>query len=562
MPRSGDKKKKPNVKEIDGVLWLLDENGNKVKKVKKKNKSNDPNHSNHSDERKKRPTVKEIDGVLYQIDEHGNPIKKMRRKGDKRDSPLVEKRRRAASQGPVAGVRRQREKIETGKQRLRSSSLGREKQKPGEYIDAKGRRVVIDDDGNKTVYDKKGRKLRPKKKPPPIQPMSSIMPEKLSMSEHNRPAYYDRRQDLMKSSMYESGRFDALWSDAPNKGSKFKGSQLGDLNESPRRESFNHNDLVSKRDARHIISGSQNDLSLNGGYRNSYSASSPQVEELSKKVAEYGEENRDLKSQLMAAEEKVRLLTQQNQKEKSKNVKATSEMLQLKADYQQKSDEKRNLDLQMKNLEARLEEKEEELEKLENMPANRRINTGDASGGSDHLVAQINDLMAENDVLIDKLELAKASSGHDVKKKEEQILFLNVELSKLREENDMLFRGEAEKDPLMAKLFKQKKELEEKMKQEKEKAQIRMDSMQETIDALERSNAALRKDLEKATLEINDDDDEEVRRAKEMAQAVANRGTRGTASQVKRATRAIPAQNGGRPQRRGSGFWGFRDMND
>lgn len=572
MAKPGGKKKKPNVKEIDGVLWLLDDDGNRVKKVKKKVKPGDDangdslHHRSRHEGKKKKSNVKEIDGALYQVDEDGNPIKKVRRKNSPREPEpsLHDKRRRASSTGPVAGRRRPRERLEPGDQRLRSSSLGRTRHKPGSYIDAKGRKVVIDDDGNKTVYDKNGRRLRPKRKPPSLESLHSSMPAKLSLDNNDKPAFYDRRQDLMKSSIYESGRFDTLWNDnaksptKPNRRSSLKGSRLGTLQESSADLSFNHMDLMTKDSAAKIINGGSD--AHHSPNHNSYGESSPQIEELSKKVTEYGEENRGLKTQLMAAEEKVRALTQQNQKEKSKNVKATTEMLQLKADYQQKSDEKRDLELQIKNLEARYREKEKELEKLESTPANRRINMpATTSGGSDHLVQQINDLMAENDALLDKLELAKASSGHDVKKKDEQILFLNVELSKVREENDMLFRGEAEKDPLMGKLLKQKKDMEEKLKQEKEKSSIRIDSMQETIESLEKSNAALRKDLEKATLEINDDDDEEVRRAKEMAQAVANRGTKGNARQVKRATSMVA---NGRPQRRGSGFWGLRDMSD
>jgi len=567
MPKSGVKKKKPRVEEVDGVLWLLDDNGNRVKKVKKKNKSTENNAngqgSNHSSDngRKKKQNVKEIDGVLYQVDEQGKPIKRVRRKSTPQEPPsgrdYVEKRRRASSYGPVAGRRSAAERIIPGTQRLRSSSLGRTKQKPGEYIDAKGRKVMIDEDGNKSVYDKKGRRLRPKRKTNPIEPKQDSRPEKLSLIAHNKPAFYDRREDLMKSSIYESGRFDALWADKPIS-PDFKGTKLAPLHESDDIP-FSPPDLLRKQSAANVMNGSTrtltnpNEPNLFESYK-SPEKSSEEIDELSKQVSQYGEENRELKSQLMAAEEKIRTLTQQNQREKSKNVKSTTEMLQLKADYQQASDEKRDMGLQIKNLEARYREKEEELEKIENTPANRRISSaGDNSGASDHLVQQITDLMAENDVLLVKLDIAKQSSGHDVKKKEEQILFLNEELRKTREENDMLFRGEAEKDPLMAKLFKQRKELEERMKQHKEKSCIRIDSMQESIDSLEQSNAALKKDLEKVTLQINDDDDDDVRRAKEMAQAVANRGTAGNALQVKRAS--TMAQN--QRRRRGSGSWGF-----
>ena len=83
--------------------------------------------------------------------------------------------------------------------------------------------------------------------------------------------------------------------------------------------------------------------------------------------------------------------------------------------------------------------------------------------------------------------------------------------------------------------------------------------MQETVDCLERANATLKKDLERATLVVNDDDDEDVRRAKEAAAAVASMGTSGNARQVKRMkSRTLGAGSSHGPmKRRGSGFWGF-----
>lgn len=49
----------------------------------------------------------------------------------------------------------------------------------------------------------------------------------------------------------------------------------------------------------------------------------------------------------------------------------------------------------------------------------------------------------------------------------------------------------------------------------------RQDEMQLTMDGLQRANTDLKMQVEKATLEINNFDDDEVRLAKEMVQAVA-----------------------------------------
>ncbi|KAL3912230.1 MAG: hypothetical protein SGARI_001268, partial [Bacillariaceae sp.] len=473
--KSGDRKKKPRVEEINGVLWALDENGNPVKKVKKKAKNgeNGPSRNNSSSsadqpypgfsKKSSKANVKEIDGVLWQLDENGRPVKKLRRKGAPKQEPLsareqAEMRRRAKSTGPSMRGRRADLNDGGATRRLRAQSVGRPRQQPGEYMDDKGRRVIIEADGNKIVFDKNGKRLRPKKKNVP-SPIPSGQPPP------SRPAI-DNGLDFMKSSIRAEGNFDDLWSDKP-------------VRKNSAAEPTQSSIMASNTAARSAGAPSQVG-----------NAATTDTSELDKKIAEYGQENRDLKSQLMAAQDEVRTLTQQNQKEKAKNIKATTGMLQLKADYQQASDEKHKMDLQVKNLDARLREKEELLEKLEKTPR-QAPGTGDSGGaalkggnddGGDHLVSQISDLMAENDALLDKLEFEKTASSHEMKKKEEQILFLNEELKKLREENDMLFRGECEKDPLMGRLFQQKKELEEKLHQDKEVMGIRVQGMQEMID--------------------------------------------------------------------------------
>jgi chromosome segregation ATPase len=340
----------------------------------------------------------------------------------------------------------------------------------------------------------------------------------------------------MKSSVRVEGNFDDVWSDK---------NALGRCLDPP-----SPNEPDQNNPAHPVSNGVTTNLHINKNVINETNPNGGGGSELDDKVAAYGKENWDLKMQLMAAQDEVRTLTQQNQKEKAKNVKATTEMLQLKADYQQASDEKHKLELQIKNLDARLREKEELLEKLESAPrpsgdrggnglkTSIRRGIANGNGGGDHLVTQISDLMAENDALLDKLEFEKTASSHEIKKKEEQVLFLSEELKKLREENDMLLQGECEKDPLMGKLLQQKKVLEDQLQQEKEVMGIRIQGMKEMIESLQKANADLKKELEKATLEIKDDDDDEIRRAKEMAQAVSKTGTK-NAREARRASQKI-----------------------
>jgi hypothetical protein len=540
------KKKSQQVEEINGVLWLLDSDGNKIKRVKKKSKSGDVGSSGDEKDqpypgfnKRNKPSVREIDGVLWQMDSNGNPVKKVRRKDSNRlehrsgEEPpsareQAELRRRARSQGPAP--RGRQSDIDDGGmlKRLRAQSLGRPRQKPGEYVDAKGRRVVIEADGNKAVFDKNGKRLRPKKKNslPPSAPGGT--PPALA---RKRPSL-DDGYDFMKSSVRVEGNFDDVWSDKLVN----KRVGLGGSLDPPSPNELHQNNIAPCLTNGAASTSLHSENMLNETIPNGGDGTSV----LDDRIAAYGKENRDLKMQLMTAQDEVRTLMQQNQKEKAKNVKATTEMLQLKADYQQSSDEKHKMELQIKNLDARLREKEELLKKLEATPVpsgdrngnGRKISVGqtvaNGNGSGDHLVTQISDLMAENGALLDKLEFEKTASSHEIKKKDEQLIFLNQELKKLREENDVLFKGECEKDPLMGKLFQQKKELEDQLQQEKEVQRIRLQGMQEMIDSLQKTNADLKKELEKATLEIKDDDDDEIRRAKEMAQAVSKSGTKNT----------------------------------
>lgn len=560
--------KKTQVAEINGVLWQLDDYGSPVKKVKRKAKPDPESPAPHEafgsggaeKKKKSKPSVREIDGVLWQIDEGGLPVKKVRRKGAPRQDPeplserqQMEARRRSKSQGPAVERGRRQTLIPADKRdnrRLRARSVDGPLQQPGEYIDGKGRRVIIEEDGNKIVFDKNGKRLRPKKRNT-LNGVATPLP-----GMNHRP-FPDSDHDFMSPSGGDDGIFDDVWGDkSPDRSRKtvsvsppqpqrnaspqrklYQGMSAPPLDDDPSEITLSHRLILSSTEENSVM----RDAKINE------TKTDNDTSELTKQIEEYGRENRELKLQLMAAQDEVRNLTQQNQKEKAKNVKATTDMLQLKADHQQASDDKRNLDLIIKNLEARLQEMEDELAKIESTPMNRRISVNVGGNGSrrgkfvgeggkeDHLITQISDLMAENDALLDKLEFEKASSGHELRKKEERILFLTEEVNKLRADNDWLFRGEAEKDPLMARLLSSKKELEEKLEREKEVAKIRIDGMQETIQSLQDANATLRKDLEKATLEIKEEDDEEIRRAKEMAQAVAQHGTR-NAVRAKRAS--------------------------
>lgn len=123
---------------------------------------------------------------------------------------------------------------------------------------------------------------------------------------------------------------------------------------------------------------------------------------------------------------------------------------------------------------------------------------------------EVEDLFAENRALQRKLEFEKASAQHDLKKKDDQIVFLTKELAELRDDLEMMIKGEKggkASNPILARLLKDKNVLEEKYKQEKEVTGIRIVSMQETmIENLTTVNTDLKRQLDQEIIASKDDD--------------------------------------------------------
>eukprot|EP00980_Cylindrotheca_fusiformis_P006443 scaffold1376_cov125-Cylindrotheca_fusiformis.AAC.9 len=120
------KKKKPNVMEIDGALWALDEHGNPLKRLRKKNKDAGSVEKGGSVGKKKK-NITEIDGQPWLLDEHGTPIKKLRKKAKDGDNSSDEResRRRAQSRGRSVGRRRGDDSDDGGSSRGSNRRNGR-----------------------------------------------------------------------------------------------------------------------------------------------------------------------------------------------------------------------------------------------------------------------------------------------------------------------------------------------------------------------------------------------------------------------------------------------------
>jgi hypothetical protein len=105
----------------------------------------------------------------------------------------------------------------------------------------------------------------------------------------------------------------------------------------------------------------------------------------------------------------------------------------------------------------------------------------------------------------------------------------------LRLENDKVCSGDADVEFVRLRLLQEKKVLIESVEEAKMETRIWMDEMQVVVDVLQHANMELKKQVERATLEINEYDDEEIRLANEMVQTFAHLVTR-NAAREKRAS--------------------------
>ncbi|KAL3934406.1 MAG: hypothetical protein SGARI_003396 [Bacillariaceae sp.] len=399
------------------------------------------------------------------MDDSGVPIKKVRRKGAGH---------RAQSQVPVR-------KQLSSERLLRAQSVGAPlRRKPGEYVDSKGRRIVIEEDGTKTVFDKNGKRLRPKKK------LSDGLPKSPKRKKSQSPSQRRLR----------NGNIQATVQLSPD---------------------------VNKH-------------------------------EVGERISEIDRENLELKMNLMQAKDQADDLATKAQKEKAKNVKAMAETEQLRSKHGQTVEDNRTLGLKVKNLEARLSEMDQKIDAVKSMPlAEESVHT---EYTADHLKSQLTKLKEQNLSLLNKLDAQKSRSITDSRVKGDQIGMLNEKLMKIREENDLLFSGEMDPDTVRAKLLRDKKSLEQRIANAKKETNEKLKEMQTTMDQLTKANADLKKKVGKATLAINEDDDEDIRRAKEMAQAVSKTGIK-NAAKAKRASIQI---NSGNHDSRGDGGFGLQQL--
>ena len=183
---------------------------------------------------------------------------------------------------------------------------------------------------------------------------------------------------------------------------------------------------------------------------------------------------------------------------------------------------------------VKLYEKEKMLRKqqLELKEQQKEISERNVTDVSDHLVEQITELMDENNTLLDKMGVEKVQAGIKLKQKDEELRFLQEELKCMRSEKGERDYGGScsgsttsgcsilttKDNNSKLKIWKQKKAIDDKTHRKQMKA------LNDRVVSLQVSNDKLNHALGNKSLTIHEDDDDEIRRAKEVAQAVSDYG--------------------------------------
>ena len=364
---------KKTVVEIDGNLWLLDDLGNPLKKVRRKGEGGGssagggggpsggakkgssggrpppPNRSKSSrsmkggsPDKKKNKNVKEIDGHLFLLDEAGNPLKRIRKKTH--EGSKDEEGEHPSPTNRRSSLTKQKSQVRRG-----SSSSSRPLACPKEYIDEKGRKVIIEADGSKFIIGKNGKRMRPKKKDGPPNKNKSA-PSKilhdddddfLAASERSRANsvdvddFFNDMPDVAKG---EGNIFDELWDDIPGSCKGGKDKNRGGDDDSGEGEDNEH-----------------------------HHADNAPVVSLAAKIDEVGKQNHELAVKLQTAEEEIEVLCEENKKEKAKNVKAVTEVMQVKAEFTEANNELNQLREMVQQLKSEMSRKEQEMQNLNNI---------------------------------------------------------------------------------------------------------------------------------------------------------------------------------------------------
>jgi DNA repair exonuclease SbcCD ATPase subunit len=252
----------------------------------------------------------------------------------------------------------------------------------------------------------------------------------------------------------------------------------------------------------------------------------------------------NLQHRLRASEKEIARLCRltMDQADRMEDIKGESKKMRDK--LKNANRDKQDLINQVHNLELELDKRTKMLYERQAHNSSSNDNTNNTgtkrrnSGSSDLLVAQICELEDEKRKMVAKMDAEKAMARSRLESKEEEVRFLQEELERMRavqgdkqleymqkmaslsDDDESLSASKRGLDRGPSLQFVGKilgNHLKDKAETEIALQQQEIRDLQDRVSDLLMSNEKLKAELKRVTLEIKDDDDEEIRRAKEAA---------------------------------------------
>lgn len=242
----------------------------------------------------------------------------------------------------------------------------------------------------------------------------------------------------------------------------------------------------------------------------------------------------NLQHRLKNSEKEIARLCRVAMEQQGKMDSSKTDVKKVRDKLKLANQDKQNLIMEVENLKLQIEK--------------RKDRSNKSLTGSEELREQLCDLEDEKESLERELASEKAQARHKLEAKEEEVRFLQEELERMRSEqgdkqlaymqkmaisdddNDSIYSSSRNSSPqrrrthgkslqfvgkILGNHLKDKAEMEVALQQEEIK------NLQARVFSLSQSNEKLTKELKQATLEIKEDDDEEMRMAKEAAAKAA-----------------------------------------
>lgn len=245
----------------------------------------------------------------------------------------------------------------------------------------------------------------------------------------------------------------------------------------------------------------------------------------------------------MASKMEVSRLSKVTKQQKNKIDGFASDTKKLKTKLRNETEEKSRLEAEVERLKNELclkdkevTHKEADLLKQQELVALERKAVG---GGIIHESGQVSELAQENRRLIQKMGEEKSHFATRLKSKEDEVRFLQEELNRMRvEQGERDFEYMQQQSQMQLQIQSQSENAAEPVGKNvidkifnpkggdeggggRAHNRKKLKELIDRVNSLEATNEKLKRELREATLEIREEDDEEIRLAKEMAARAA-----------------------------------------